>query len=130
MKIAVIGAGAFGTAMATIAARCDNEIVLWAHDPHVAEGIASTGKNPVYLEQPWFILIESADEEYPAAPPAEISQQKTKPTVEVASTGNSVPVPKGGKPPSPGKTKSVWSCSSVMRQRRNPMRPCAQRHNG
>jgi glycerol-3-phosphate dehydrogenase (NAD(P)+) len=51
VKIAVIGAGAFGTAMATIAARCGNEIVLWAHDPRVAEGIASTRANPFYLPQ-------------------------------------------------------------------------------
>ena len=51
MKIAVIGAGAFGTAMATVAARCDNEIVLWAHDPSVAETIAATRTNPLYLPE-------------------------------------------------------------------------------
>jgi glycerol-3-phosphate dehydrogenase (NAD(P)+) len=49
VKISVIGAGAFGTAMAAVAARCDNEIVLWAHDPKVAETIASTHTNPLYL---------------------------------------------------------------------------------
>src|SRR5207244_2125183 len=51
MKISVIGAGAFGTAMAAVAARCDNEIVLWAHDPSVAEQIAATHTNPLYLPQ-------------------------------------------------------------------------------
>ena len=51
MKIAVIGAGAFGTAMATVAAQCDNEVVLWAHDPKIAETIASTRANPLYLPQ-------------------------------------------------------------------------------
>jgi glycerol-3-phosphate dehydrogenase (NAD(P)+) len=49
MKISVIGAGAFGTAMAAVAARCDNEIVLWAHDPSVAETITATRSNPLYL---------------------------------------------------------------------------------
>ena len=51
MKIAVIGAGAFGTAMAAVAAQCENEIVLWAHDPRVAEAIAATRANPFYLPQ-------------------------------------------------------------------------------
>jgi glycerol-3-phosphate dehydrogenase (NAD(P)+) len=49
MKIAVIGAGSFGTAMAAVAARCDNEVVLWAHDPRVAEAIETTRANPFYL---------------------------------------------------------------------------------
>ena len=49
MKIGVIGAGSFGTAMAIIASRCDNEVLLWAHDPRVAEGIASSHANPFYL---------------------------------------------------------------------------------
>ncbi len=49
MKISVIGAGAFGTAMAVAAARAGNEVVLWAHDPEVAETIRETGTNPDYL---------------------------------------------------------------------------------
>lgn len=49
MKIAVIGAGSFGTAMAALAARNDHDILLWAHDPKVAEAIATTGANPYYL---------------------------------------------------------------------------------
>ena len=49
MKISVIGAGAFGTAMASVAARCENEVLLWAHDPRVAETIAATRSNPLYL---------------------------------------------------------------------------------
>ncbi|HEX9492233.1 MAG TPA: glycerol-3-phosphate dehydrogenase, partial [Thermoanaerobaculia bacterium] len=35
--------------MAIIASRCGNEVLLWAHDPGVAEGIAKTGTNPAYL---------------------------------------------------------------------------------
>lgn len=49
MKISVIGAGAFGTAMAINAARSNNEVLLWAHDPEVARTIAETGFNPDYL---------------------------------------------------------------------------------
>ncbi len=49
MKISIIGAGAFGTAMAATAARAGNDVLLWAHDPSVTEGIRETGLNPNYL---------------------------------------------------------------------------------
>ena len=49
MRISIIGAGAFGTAMAAAAARAGNEVVLWAHDPSVAATIANSGENPDYL---------------------------------------------------------------------------------
>jgi glycerol-3-phosphate dehydrogenase (NAD(P)+) len=49
MRISVIGAGAFGTAMAVAAARAGNEVSLWAHDPDVAATIRETGANPDYL---------------------------------------------------------------------------------
>lgn len=49
MRISVIGAGAFGTAMAVAAARAGNEVVLWAHDAEVAQTIRETGENPDYL---------------------------------------------------------------------------------
>jgi glycerol-3-phosphate dehydrogenase (NAD(P)+) len=49
MKIGVIGAGSFGTAMSVVAARCGNEVRLWAHDPKIAAAIESTRSNPTYL---------------------------------------------------------------------------------
>jgi len=49
MNISIIGAGAFGTAMAISAARAGNDVVLWAHDPDVALAIRETGENPDYL---------------------------------------------------------------------------------
>jgi glycerol-3-phosphate dehydrogenase (NAD(P)+) len=49
VKFSIIGAGTFGTAMAVVAERCGNEVLLWAHDDHVSEGIAKTGTNPSYL---------------------------------------------------------------------------------
>ena len=49
MKISIIGAAAFGTAMAISASRAGNDVVLWAHDPDVAAAIVDTGENPDYL---------------------------------------------------------------------------------
>jgi glycerol-3-phosphate dehydrogenase (NAD(P)+) len=49
MKISVIGAGSFGTAMAVLSARCGNDTMLWAHDHKVAYAIATSGGNPSYL---------------------------------------------------------------------------------
>jgi glycerol-3-phosphate dehydrogenase (NAD(P)+) len=50
VRISVIGAGAFGTAMAVAAERAGNEVLLWAHDPEVAQTIAETHTNPDYLK--------------------------------------------------------------------------------
>lgn len=49
MKISIIGAGAFGTAMAAVAAHLGNEVMLWAHDARVAEALQTTKTNPFYL---------------------------------------------------------------------------------
>jgi glycerol-3-phosphate dehydrogenase (NAD(P)+) len=49
VKLSVIGAGSFGTAMSVVAARNNNDVVLWAHDPKVAEAIRETHTNPLYL---------------------------------------------------------------------------------
>jgi glycerol-3-phosphate dehydrogenase (NAD(P)+) len=51
MKISIIGAGSFGTAMATVAARGGHDVMLWAHDPRVTEGIRARHANPVYLSE-------------------------------------------------------------------------------
>jgi glycerol-3-phosphate dehydrogenase (NAD(P)+) len=48
MRIAVIGAGSWGTAMACLCART-TETVLWVRRPELAERIAQTGTNPDYL---------------------------------------------------------------------------------
>jgi glycerol-3-phosphate dehydrogenase (NAD(P)+) len=49
MKVSVIGAGSFGTAVATVAARCGNDVMLWAHDPKVAASMRGTSANAFYL---------------------------------------------------------------------------------
>jgi len=45
-KVAVIGAGAWGTALAIQAARAGNGVTLWARDPVRAQALAGTRENP------------------------------------------------------------------------------------
>ena len=52
------------------------------------------GSNPVYLEQPFYIQIDSDED---TSPPIEISKN-AKPTVEVAAAGKQIPVPAAGSP--------------------------------
>jgi glycerol-3-phosphate dehydrogenase (NAD(P)+) len=48
-RIGVIGAGAWGTALAAIAARAGRSVSLWAREPEVVESIARTGQNAPFL---------------------------------------------------------------------------------
>jgi glycerol-3-phosphate dehydrogenase (NAD(P)+) len=48
-KLAVIGAGSFGTAMACAARRAGQDVVLWAREPEVADAINAGKGNPVFL---------------------------------------------------------------------------------
>lgn len=48
-RIAIIGAGSWGTALAMIAARNQHQVVLWAREPEVASGINQAHRNPLYL---------------------------------------------------------------------------------
>ena len=48
-RLAVIGGGAWGTALAMAAVRADRAVVLWARDAAVVEGIAWRHANPFYL---------------------------------------------------------------------------------
>ena len=61
-SVAVIGAGAWGTALAIQAARAGNSVTLWARDPARAEAIAASRENPrlpgVRLPEP--IAVTSA----------------------------------------------------------------------
>ncbi len=54
-RIAILGAGAWGTALAiSLARRGGHEIVLWAHSPLLAEQLTDVGENLPYL--PGFTL--------------------------------------------------------------------------
>lgn len=48
-KTAILGTGAWGTALATLWASRGNEITLWGHTPERVEEIARTRQNPDYL---------------------------------------------------------------------------------
>ena len=45
-RIAVIGAGAWGTALANTAVRAGRDVTLWARDPAVVETLTTTHENP------------------------------------------------------------------------------------
>lgn len=48
-KIAVIGAGSWGTAIAKIMAEKGHKVILWSFEPEVAQTIEKTHKNPLFL---------------------------------------------------------------------------------
>ena len=50
MKVAVIGAGSWGTALAQVAATNRHDVMLWAHRTSVADGINTHHRNPDYLK--------------------------------------------------------------------------------
>lgn len=49
MKITVVGAGSWGTALAELAERCGHDVLLWAHEPEVVQQLKETRSNPLYL---------------------------------------------------------------------------------
>lgn len=50
MKVAILGNGGFGTAMALSMARSGHEVALWGHDAVYTAHIAASRQNPRYLE--------------------------------------------------------------------------------
>ena len=48
-RIAVLGGGAWGTALAQAARQADHEVLLWARDPDLVARINATKENPRYL---------------------------------------------------------------------------------
>lgn len=49
MKVAVIGAGAWGTALANLLAENEHEVALWAFEPDVVEAINASSENRRFL---------------------------------------------------------------------------------
>ena len=49
MRIGVIGGGAWGTALASVAAREGEPVLLWAREPEVVEAINAGHENPLFL---------------------------------------------------------------------------------
>lgn len=72
-KIAIIGAGSWGTALALTAARAGNQVRLWAHSREVADVLRQERENKIYL--PGFALpaaIEATNELAEALSEAEL----------------------------------------------------------
>jgi glycerol-3-phosphate dehydrogenase (NAD(P)+) len=49
MRIGVIGGGAWGTALASVAARDGEAVLLWAREPEVVEAVNAAHENPLFL---------------------------------------------------------------------------------
>ncbi|MBF0341086.1 MAG: NAD(P)-dependent glycerol-3-phosphate dehydrogenase [Magnetococcales bacterium] len=54
---AIIGAGSWGTALATVLASKLPRVTLWCHEPEVAEGINRSHRNPFFLKE--YLLPEN-----------------------------------------------------------------------
>jgi glycerol-3-phosphate dehydrogenase (NAD(P)+) len=50
-RVAVIGAGSWGTALANLLAKKGVETLLWAWEPEAAEGVEREHRNPLYLSE-------------------------------------------------------------------------------
>ena len=50
MKIGVVGAGAWGTALAQVAAADGEAVTLWAREPEVVEAVNGAHENPLFLK--------------------------------------------------------------------------------
>ena len=51
LRVAVLGAGSWGTALAHLMARQGHDVRVWAMEPEVVEGINKEHRNPVFLEE-------------------------------------------------------------------------------
>jgi glycerol-3-phosphate dehydrogenase (NAD(P)+) len=47
--VAILGAGAWGTALAQVTAAAKRAVTIWAREPEVVEGINATQENPLFL---------------------------------------------------------------------------------
>jgi len=50
VRIGIVGAGAWGTALAQVAAANDEPVLLWAREPEVVEAVNRDHENPLFLK--------------------------------------------------------------------------------
>ena len=61
-RIGVVGGGAWGTALAQVAASGGRDVLLWAREPEVVEAVNSRHENPVFLpDRPLDPAIRATD---------------------------------------------------------------------
>ena len=48
-NVTIIGAGSFGTALATVLDTAGNTVQIWAREQEVVDGINNDHRNPAYL---------------------------------------------------------------------------------
>ncbi len=73
MKIAVIGAGSWGTGISALLGKKGYEVRLWAREPEVVEGINARHANPLYLpDNPLPLTVRAMSEMDEAAEGAEL----------------------------------------------------------
>lgn len=51
MKVAVIGAGSWGTAVGWLLGEKTYDVTMWAREPEIAEAINTDGRNPMFLPE-------------------------------------------------------------------------------
>ena len=67
MKVAVLGAGSWGTTLADLLGRKGTDVTLWAFEPEVTRAINETNENPVYLPGARLAPSIKATSDLPAA---------------------------------------------------------------
>ena len=58
-RIAVVGAGSWGTALAIVAARAGHDVTLWSRDADIVKSINEQRVNSRYLTSEWFPIVLS-----------------------------------------------------------------------
>lgn len=48
-RVGIVGAGAWGTALSTVAARAGHSVTIWAHEPEVVDDINANHRNKTFL---------------------------------------------------------------------------------
>ncbi len=67
MKVTVLGAGSWGSALAIHLGRCGCDVTVWALEPEVVQGINETRRNPLFLPGSTFPAAVRGDGDLPRA---------------------------------------------------------------
>lgn len=80
-KLAIIGAGAWGTALAVTARRAGREVVLWAREAEVAQAINAGRENAAFLPGSSFRRASWPPPTWPTRPPPTRSSWSRRPSI-------------------------------------------------